>query len=406
MKLCQKIFAVIFMVALMGFSALNFIANFDGIKSTLSEMEKPEKLKDVKTFTAKFDNLTSTNLVFDHSWNEAYAIVYKVLGKNEENSFKYVRDKNGMLYSGNFWNTAPVSTSEYVKRLNVIRKKVEGSNTKLVVLMFPQKYYEKWTDGYKGIPYNDFNEIYDELTAYFRYYSIDYVDYREYFLKNEWKSNEIFFGADHHWRIEAAFAGYQEMVNHLNDKYEADLDPYYTDINNYDVVTHEKAYIGSQGRDAGIAYAGLDDFTVITPKFTRHYYMKINRGEKGWDEKEGNAFDTILTLSHLDKTDYYDKDLYSIYLSGVLPQQFITNKDNEDGLKVMFIRDSYSSPLAVFFSPYCSQMDLYWSINTSAEEMETAIETGEYDYIFIGLAVDSIVYDGLEIYVDEELTNE
>ena len=32
-------------------------------------------------------------------------------------------------------------------------------------------------------------------------------------------------------------------------------------------------------------------------------------------------------------TDYYDKDLYSIYLSGVLPQQFITNKDNEEGLK-------------------------------------------------------------------------
>ena len=406
MKIYQKIFAVIFMVALIGFAVMNFTLNFYGIKTTFSEIEKPQEIEEVKSFTAEIDNLTSNDLLFDHAWNEAYAMVYNALGKNEENSFKYVRDKNGMLYAGNFWNTAPVSTSEYVKRLNVIRKKLEGTDTKLVVLMFPQKYYEEWSDGYKGIPYNDYNLIYDELTAYFRYYSIDFVDYREYFLKNEWKADEIFFTADHHWTIEAAFAGHGELVNYLNEEFDAKLDTYYTDIENYDVVTYEESYMGSQGRDAGMAYVGLDDFTLITPKFEREYYLRVDKGENDWEEKDGNAFKTLIDTSYLERTDYYDKDLYSIYLSGVLPQQFITNKDNEEGLKVMFIRDSYSSPLAVFFSPYCSQMDMYWSIHSTSEEMENAIETGDYDYIFIGLAVDSYVYDGLEIYVDEELTNE
>lgn len=406
MTLYQKIFAIIFMVALMGFAILNVSVNFHGMKVAFSEIETPKELEDVKAYTAEIDNLTANNLLFDHAWNEAYAMVYNALGKNEENSFTYVRDKNGMLYSGNFWNTASVPTREYVKRLNVIRKKLEGTDTKLVVLMYPQKYYEKWSDGYTGIPYNDFNLIYDELTAYFRYYSIDYIDYREYFLEHEWKVDEIFFAADHHWTIEAAFAGNEELVNHLNEKYEANLDTYYTNIDNYDVVTYAESYIGSQGRDAGIAYVGLDDFTLITPKFETDYYIRVNKGDNVWGEDEGDIFETLIRTSYLEKEDYYDKDLYSIYLSGVLPQQFITNKDNEDGLNVLFIRDSFSSPLAVFFSPYCSQMDMYWSIHSSSEEMETAIETGGYDYIFIGLAVDSIVYDGLEIYVDEELTNE
>ena len=406
MKLYQKIFAVIFMVALMGFAVFNITVKFHGIKITLSEMEKPKELDEVKAFTAELDNLTANNLVFDHAWNEAYAMVYNALGKNEENSFTYVRDKNGMLYSGNFWNTSPEYTREYVKRINVIRKKMEDKDTKVVVLLYPSKYYEKWSDGYKGIPYNDYNLLYDELTAYFRYYSIDFIDYREYFIENEWPMEEIFYKTDHHWTITAAFAGYCEMVEYLNEEFDAKLDTYYTNIDNYNVETFEDAFIGSNGRDAGTAYVGLDDFTLITPKFETDYYFRHVNSDGKWRESDGTMEETLINRDLLEETDYYEKDLYSIYLDGIQLQQSITNNKNEDGLNVLFIRDSYSSPLATFFSSHCNQMELYWSVNSSAEDMENAIETGDYDYIFIGLAVDSYAFDGFEIYVDEELTNE
>ena len=406
MKLYQKIFAVIFMVALMGFAILNASVNFHSMKIEFSEIEKPQELDEVKAFTAEVDNLTSNNLLFDHAWNEAYAMVYNTLGKNEENSFKYVRDKNGMLYGGNFWNTTEVPSSKYVKRINVIRKKVEDKGTKVVVLLYPSQYNEQWTDGYKGIPYSDYNKLYDELAAYFRYYSIDFIDYRAYFMENEWEAEEIFYKTDHHWTTMASFVGYQKMVEYLNEEFDANLDTYYTDINNYEMTIYEDSFIGSQGRDAGLSYVGLDDFTLLTPKFQNEYIFGIINKDNEWKEKQGVALKTLFDFSYLEESDYYEKDLYSVYMGGIHIRERITNLDNEEGLNVLFIRDSYASPVGVFFAPHCNQMDFLWSANNDAEVIENTIETGHYDYIFISLSVDSFANGGFEIYVDEELINE
>ena len=50
-----------------------------------------------------------------------------------------------------------------------------------------------------------------------------------------------------------AIKEYRDNLLDLNEEFDAGLDTYYTNIDNYDVVTYEESYIGSQGRDAGIA---------------------------------------------------------------------------------------------------------------------------------------------------------
>lgn len=400
MEIYKKIFAVIFMTVLLGFSAVNMYHAKGGLKYELSQMEKPKTLKDVKQSTLKIDNILATNLLFDHGWNEAYARVYNILGKNEENSFKYVRDKDGMLYQGNFWNTSPIPVKDYAQRIKKLQAAVEYKGTKVVVLLYPTQYNEAWSDGYYGIPYNDYNKIGDELVTYLRYYGIDCIDYKHQYLQEKKTAEEIFYKTDHHWRLEVAFDAFETLVRHLNLKYNAKLDRYYTDIDNYNVETYEDIFMGSQGRDAGLSYVGADDYTFITPKFETDYEYTF---KSKVDEKvtiEGSMEETLVSKKYLEREDIYDRDMWSSYMDGVHLEDHITNKKNEDGLKVLFLRDSYTSPLATFFSSYCSQVDMIWTVQNKPEEIEAMVEGDEYDYIFIGLAIDSYVGYGAEFYID------
>ena len=190
------------------------------------------------------------------------------------------------------------------------------------------------------------------------------------------------------------------MVRHLNIKYNAKLDRYYTDIDNYNVETYEDIFMGSQGRDAGLSYVGADDYTFITPKFDTDYEYTFKSRADEIVTIEGSMEETLVSKKYLERDDIYDRDMWSSYMDGVHLEDHITNKKNEDGLKVLFLRDSYTSPLATFFSSYCSQVDMIWTVQNKPEEIEAMVEGDEYDYIFIGLAIDSYVGYGAEFYID------
>ncbi len=401
MKLHQKIYAVVFLALLMCFAILNAIFQFDDIKTDMEAVEKPEGISDVKQLTSDIDGVLIDNLLLGYGWNEAYAVVYNAFLKNEENGFTYVRDKDGMMYSGNFWNLPTATGKEYVNRILRLKEEVSDKDTKVVVLLYPCLYNEAWTNGYAGIPYGDYNDLGDELTAYLRYYGIDYIDYREVFIEQEKRADEIFYKTDHHWRIETAFDGFVELTEHLNEKYDENLDLYFTDKNNYEYVTYENIFIGSQGRDAGVSYVGADDFTYVLPKFDTSYHYEYKSTLEATEEKDGRMEHTLIYTNAVEIENYYDRDLYSTYLGGVMYYDNITNNLNPEGLDVLFLRDSFSSPLATFFSAYCNNIEMYWNVRNESETLENAVENGDYDYIFIGVAIDSIATDGMEFYVEE-----
>lgn len=401
MKVYHKAFAVIFLIGILGFSMFNFLYMADDVKKELEASGLPSELSQVKDFTATVDTTLTSKLLFDYRWTEAYARIHNLLGKNEENSFKYVKDKDGMLYAGNFWNTDVNTPNDYVDRINRIRAAVKDKDTKVVVLLYPCLYNEKWSDGYYGMPYTDYNYLADDITALLRYYGIDHIDYRESFLSRNMKAPEIFYKTDHHWTIEAAFIGYTDMVNYLNNNFDAKLDPYYIDKENYSFTTHEDIFIGSQGRDAGVSYVGADDFTFVLPKFeTDIVYEYESTLGQGTEKEQGSVEETLVKTSMLNIESFYERDLYAAYLGGVRDHDYIVNNNNTEGLDVLFLRDSFSSPVATFFSAYCHELEMYHTVEVDDSVVEKAVEEGDYDYIFIGLCIDGYVNGGMEFFTE------
>lgn len=397
----QHVFAIVFMVALFGFAAFNIWNKHDELKTELEAIETPKTMSEAKRYTASIDTVLTSNLAFDKMWNEAYASVHNVFDKNEENSFKYVRDKNGYLYAGNFWNVSNVEAKEFALRIKRLEAAVEERDTEVIVLLYPTQYNEEWTEGHYGIPYNDYNEFTDQLLRYFRYYNIEHIDFREIYLEKELHIEDIFYKTDHHWTTQRAFEGFQILTEHLNTEHNEGLDTYYTNTDNYIFETHKDTFMGSQGRDAGLNYVGLDDYTFILPKFQTSYEYTYRKGSEDI-HVTGDIEETLISKEYLQLDDYYDRDMWKSYVGGIYKYDEITNLLNEDGLDVLFLRDSYTSPLATFFSSYCSNVNMVWTAQTDPLTIQNVVEAKEYDYIFIAMSVDSFVNDGANFYMYEE----
>jgi len=407
MKRYQAVFSALFLAGMFSLSALNLYRERDALQKKIQDIERPKAASEYKKYTKQLDGILSQTLVGGHRWNELYGTVYRALGKNEENSFKYVRDEDSVLYSGNFYNNSNLSAPGIAGRMRRLQDSLKDKGTKLVVIMYPTKFREDWSRGYYGIPYNNLNAYGDEVLRYLRRYDVDYVDVRDVFRDADMKAKDIFYHTDHHWTVPSAFYATGKIIDHLNQKLEANLDPdgYYRDLNNYTIETYSHIYMGSQGRDAGLIYSRrLDDYSFLYPKFATnyHYYSRYKGGKEA--NKDGPIERTLIDRKYLDYADPYDREMNNSYLQGVVRFDQIDNKLNPNGPTALFIRDSYSSPVATFLSPMFSRIELLWSLHfspTGDGSIQKMLEKKHFDYVFVALALDNFTNEGTPFYTDD-----
>ncbi len=397
----QKIYAVIFMIMLFGFAGYNIWMNWENIVTEVRDgIDKNEIITDLtenydisslEASAQTVNTAVNNNFVGGHLWNEVYGAFNAAMWKNEENNFAYVRDKDGLEYYANFWNQPNITMKELAKRMKRMKDDLEPQGTKVILLLYPTRYDSEWADGYYGIPYQDYNEYADEYLRYLRRYDVDYIDYREIFENTGKRGDELFYKTDHHWHSQAAFYAMTKLVDYIRYEYGDDLDPTgkYCDMNNYYQDTYKESFMGSMGRETGELYGGLDDFTLMTPKFetsVRYSYYTSSGQTLG---NEGSFTDTLILKRQFTRDDLYLRDLNNCYMSGVMLADEIENNLAENDTSVLMIRNSYSSPVAVFLTPMIKKMDLVWGINASERSIMERIENNHYDYVIVAINVDN-----------------
>lgn len=397
----QKIYAVIFMIMLFGFAGYNIWSNWENIvtevrdgidtKVIINDLTENHDISSLEASVRTVNTAVNNNFVGGNTWNEVYGALNEILGKNEENNFAYVRDKDGIEYYANFWNQPALSMKEAARRVKRMKDDLEPKGTKVLVLLYPTRYDSEWSNGYYGIPYQDYNEYADEYLRYLRRYGVDYIDYRELFEQTGKSGEEIFYKTDHHWHTEAAFFAMTKVVEYIKYGFGDDLDPTgkYCNINNYYRDTYKDAFMGSMGRETGELYGGRDDYTLLTPKFeTSVRYKDISWSGRQF-ESEGTFNETLILKTQFEQDDLYERDLNSCYINGVMLVDEIRNDLAENEKSVLMIRNSYSSPLAVFLTPMVQKMDLLWGINASEEVIMERLENYHYDYVIFAFNVDN-----------------
>ena len=182
---------------------------------------------------------------------------------------------------------------------------------------------------------------------------VETLDLRPWFESHGERYGDWFFRTDHHGRPEAAFAAWGVLAEELEGRYGFSFDPALTDEANYSKTVYEDFFLGSQGKRTGSLYAGVDDFTVYTPKFDTDLTYTCPFYDM---ERTGPFEASVCFPERVAGRDWFNGNPYTYYAGGDYPLARIVNHNNPDGPKLLLIRDSFACALTPFLALGCSEV--------------------------------------------------
>ncbi len=403
----KKIFFIVFVIVVFGFAAYNIYQNRDALLKTVEKEASKGSYFDIDI--DNIDSALTENMEYRLEFIESFGMMQKLMGKDEFNNFEFVKDHNGFLNYGAFYREDDPDIFEYAQRVKRLQNYVEPYGTKVLFVITPSKYDRNNSDYSDDMPVNDpYNKI-NELKFYLRRLGVETLDLGDSLPGDRITYEDAFFKTDHHWTPMAAFEAADILTDELNERFEANLDPfdYYGNIDNYEVKEYSNIMLGSMGRNTGVNYSGMDDFTAVIPtfdgNFTRRYYEEDGSRTK----LEGTIHETLLNYDLLKKDlNIYEEDPYAFYLDELKTFEKIDNNELTDGDSVLFLRDSYFSPVMTFMAPLFKEMDAMYLLEESDEfDIEDFIkgeyeEDDDYDYIIIEMYPGNIDDDAFNFFED------
>ena len=181
---------------------------------------------------------------------------------------------------------------------------------------------------------------------------VDCLDLRPVFESNGIYSN-WFFRTDHHWKPEAAFFAWQYLAGELDLRYGFETPASLTDPNNWNTKVLEDFFLGSQGKRVGSLYAGVDDITLYTPKFSTDLTYANSDGSF---TRSGPFEQSVCFPERVAQQDWFNGNPYTYYSGGDYALATMTDHKNPNGPKVVLIRESFSCALAPFLALSCSEL--------------------------------------------------
>ena len=377
----KSCFAVVFLIFILGFSAVNFGVNRDVLAGLAHDLTEIDGISGLKSWTKDVEAQLSEEILGRMNYVELYGYTQKILGKHEFNNFSYIQDYDRMLYYGSVSELPTDDLEEYVKNVKRLSEYVESRGGNFLVLLPPSKVLAGISTVNSAWPLNDPNNRIDKIMNLFQQYGIEAVDLRIAMQNSGRSLDQLFFKTDHHWTPLAAFYGTKDLINQISDRFGEQLDPdnYYRNLDNYHTYTYHDCFLGSSGRNTGILYSGLEDYTMLWPECEMEFsWTDYEHGK----EKRGSYTQALLQKSALeDIKNVYKSSTNKIYLNEVVNRDKIVNHSKPDGPRMTVLRDSYFSPMACFLAPMCSEINMLWT--KSGENMEQFIRESEFDYVIL-----------------------
>ena len=198
------------------------------------------------------------------------------------------------------------------------------------------------------------NENADRFLTALRSAGVDTLDLRERVRAEGLEYGEIFYRTDHHWKAETGFWAFTEIASALAERDGGfAVDARILDFDSYDRTVYPSCLLGSAGKRVGPLYAGMDDFTVITPKYDSSFRLW---GPNQSEASEGSFGEALLFPSYLDG-DMFRSSPYNVYLGGDFVQLYLENQSREKGLavqstprKLLVFKDSFALVVAPFLA--------------------------------------------------------
>lgn len=382
----KYIFCVIFLFSIFAYSFINIYSNKDKLKAEIKECISLIEKEEVGSAINSFDEYAKSSLYKKMSFIEMYGFFQKLLYKNEINNFEYVKDKDGFLHFTEFYKGIENDYDKYARQVRRLAENAKNPNCKTIFVNPLGLYIENITrinDGYSPAKYD---KEQDEFLFNLYENNVKVLDTRKTILEKNKNKEELFYKTDHHWTTQAEFYAFCDIVDYLNENFDANLDSdyYFRDINNYNLKLYKNSFIGSLARKAGIIYSGKDDYLFIEPKEQGKFSYFAHIKDNVEISRSGSFKDAFIVEKFLKDPDTYTEAKHMAYIGEISPYEVLKNEGNSSGPKVLFIRDSYLSASMCFLANLCSEIHSIWPLSENLNfDIEEFVEENDFDYIIV-----------------------
>ena len=303
--------------------------------------------KDYKAYTQGAETYLSENLAGKHSYIDFNGAVAKLLGINTLND--RFRLKNG--YMAAFTDFGDIDASaDNVKMLSDF---LEQEDIGFLYVYIPPKEHCFDAQVPAGYGVHNQNATVTELAKALDARQVNHLNPDDWFRRNGWKMEDIYFRTDHHWLPEAAFTTVRLIMERLAETGDVVFDAESLAAENWVFEVYEDYFLGADGRQTGPIYAGVDDFCVIHPKEPSEIYVGRVNPDRTMPNLDTSS---IYRLAGLDGDTVYDRDPYGVYLGNNYPYAYIRNDQAVNNQRLLVIGDSYRLPAECFLITQFSEL--------------------------------------------------
>lgn len=274
---------------------------------------------------------------------------------------KRVTLKNGHLTSLFNYSYTEEEVQSTADNIAVLHQEQAARGKHFLFVLTPvqvSKYEDLLPAGYT----DNSNELADRFLTLLAERGIPYLDLRESMAREKLSHTDAFYVTDHHWTSRTGFWAYTKIMEKLQDMNAVSTVPAsLLEADNYEFRTYEDFFLGSSGKRTGIYYAGLDDFSIILPKFETDLQVKIpsdNLDVRG--SYEDVAYRNNIS-EYFSVPDFFNNNPYVLFGRGDTPATYWYSANAPVEAKCLLIGDSFGNiPFSLMANCFtsCDELDM------------------------------------------------
>ncbi len=197
------------------------------------------------------------------------------------------------------------------------------------------------------------NENADRLTEALTTDGYSVLDLRDEIV-GDMDFDSAFYASDHHWKPRTGLWAARKILETMNARLGTGFDADKCSQDAYDEKIYEHIFLGALGKKTGLGYVPLDDMSLLTPKFSTDFTMKIVGSGRIY---EGDFTHTFIDQSQL-VADYYNRNPYAAYFRDDQALVEVTNRETTGTPRVLLLKDSFGLTTAPFLATAISELDV------------------------------------------------
>ena len=322
-------------------------------------------------------------------WFELFGLYNKSIGKKVilvDGNPVIQLDNNSLVSGGKY------ADMEYqMEGMCKLEEICEELDIDLLYVNYPGKL--KYENDIEELGYHSYsNKNVQYLLRKMNDYGINTLDIRKDFCRKK-DYYSWFYRTDHHWTTKSGLLTANIIVEKLNNDFGYQIDKALLNEDQFAYEHYSKCWLGETGRRLSKSYSGLDDFTVIRPRYKTSLIYGDSKGD----------FSILINENiYKGQNDLYTTSWHYSYLPLGSDAIGIQNNSVKNGKKILLIKDSYSVVVAPFLSLVCEDIYL-WDVRYLHESsVIDFIRNNDFDCVMVCYVEDITQREGMFVFDNKE----